>query len=427
MSLLYADAADHYSYLKLRDTSEWKRWAHTDWNGGMHNGRYWQPWSFGQPRVPDFRDQSLFQMNTGLYGAGTYTRTLTATSGELILGFDFQLWNNLGPDYIASSFIRLDNAAGTSLIHLATDEDMGEVGEDKLLEIWKGGDGTSYDGSLVSTGATAIEADTWYYGELRIALPNTVEFKLNGSSEISGNPSLSDSMKKLNLRWQHWGQQGIDIDNIYLVDTNGSYNNGYLGPCRLITLTPVVGTGPNEWVIKNFSGTSRPSTQAAMINEVRDTFGASDYPDNDTTYLEGKTAGQTSFVSIDNPWLYTGYRGVVITYSLKGVGASGQTFKPVLRKGAVEYQLPSMVTYDGVTHTVPFQPRDYWEAYTCVLEKSPFTGSPWTYDDLVTLELGGRMAGAGSGEIRWTQVVAELLVSISAAQAGSRFRGRWNE
>lgn len=427
MALLFADAGDHYDYTKRYGTSEWKRWEHTGWwvPGGMNHGRYWEPWNWGEPRVPNFRDRAPFLMSTG-FGSTAYTRTLAANSGELIVGFDFKFWSNTGPDYAASSFIRFDNASGTSLIHLATDKDIGDPGEDKLLEIWKGGDGSNYDGSVVCYGTTAIQIDTWYYGELRVVSPNLVEFRLNGDLEMSGDPNLSSALRKLNVRWEHYGQQGITIDNLYLIDANGSYNNSYLGPQRIITLMPVADTGPNEWVIQNFA-TERPDTNAAMLYEIRDTWQTVVWPDGDTSYLEGTTADQTSFVSINHPWLYAGYRGVVITYSLKGVSASGQTFIPVLRTGVVEYQLPSMITYDGVTHVVPFQPRDYWEPYTYVLEKSPFTGNEWTYDDLLTLEIGGRMSGSGSGEIRWTQVAVELLLPAGVAQAGARFRGRWNE
>lgn len=418
MAIIYCDGFDHYDYTTFQAANDWQRWYYPAGlsYGPSYPGRYKTSWDgMTEPPPQDYRDLAWAQFNTG--GAvRQYRRRLFPSSAyPLVIGFDVKFWSNpSGSPIWPGGFVRLDDG-GAPVIHLHNDQSA----TDDAIEVWTGGDGTNYDGSFLASGISTIEPETWYYVELLID-SDLVEMRVDGVEEFSIVPSPTlGGISYLSLSWQHFGNRGYAIDNLYVVSGDDTFRN----PSRVITLFPYQDTGPNNWLIvdNSFLG-GRPDTHSDMLNEWIWTpeGGPDPIPDKSGTYLKG-VGGEVSYSVLESPWAYDNPKALNFIWSVQAPSGTG-TFQPIFRKNGDTYQ-PGTVYGHTSSYACPFLPPTNWHPFNVCLDENPFTAAPWTFQDLYGLEVGGICSN--SGDIRWTQVAVEALMDqVPSGGAFSIYRGR---
>ena len=226
-------------------------------------------------------------------------------------------------------------------------------------------------------GETALSVNTWYYVEAKIRITNSVvsgdcQIYLNGSlytslatSQSSRNGSTNNYAGTFYLGNNfNFSFASTYIDDFYLCDSQGSTNNGLLGPCYVSTLYPTGAGASTQW-------TPNSGTNYSRVNNTTN--------DGDTTYNSTSGTGNRDSYTIgglsDNPLHIYGAQSV--STSRIDAGETTRTMNNSIRSGGsysdgtVSGNLTS--TYSWIT--------DRWET-------DPNTSAAWTKSGLSSAEAG---------------------------------------
>ena len=141
---------------------------------------------------------------------------------------------------------------------------------------------TAYRGNtLLGTSLSGMSADTWAYIEIKAFIHNTtgtVQVKINGTEVMN---LTNQDTKNIDDAWYQYQLRGAGFINLYtfddwyILDTNGSVNNDFLGNVRVDAIFPD-GVGANsDWT---------PSAGSNYQNVDENPH------DTDTTYNEDGTS-----------------------------------------------------------------------------------------------------------------------------------------
>lgn len=226
--------------------------------------------------------------------------------------------------------------------------------------------------SLVSNGTLPVPQNTWFRLEVRVKIDNSageVEVRANGTviSTFSGDTQnagtgIMDSISLLS-------HDTVDTtwDDIVVMDTTGSKNNGFLGDLKIETLYP---DGDSAQI--DFTPTGAGSTNADRVDE-----GDAGH-DGDTTYVESSTVGHVDRYSYGD--LTTG--GILDIYAVqtnsvvKKDDAGARTYRNVLKTGTT--------TSNGTT----LSPTTDYQLFSDVVELDPDTAADWTESGVNGIEAG---------------------------------------
>ncbi|MCE5199811.1 hypothetical protein LLG39_12640 [bacterium] len=273
-----------------------------------------------------------------------------------------------------------------------------ELGDRSILEFWDGGScqcslctdpgghivvhKAGYNGTVLATSSNSLSANTWYYVEIKVTIHGAsgiVQVRVNGVDWIAETTNLdtnSSSNNYANLLKFVCPWLTIYYDDLYICDGAGTINNDFLGDVRIAVIYPDA-NGSNS----DFVGSDGNSTDNyALVKEK-----ATDFPDDETTYVQSDTIGATdtylfedvSFVEGD-----TAIDGVQLLMCAKKTAAGDKTLCPIVRmEDGNEYEgsnwNPSDASYSYMR-----------QVYERTPEPSP---SQWTPDIINATEFGHRV------------------------------------
>lgn len=232
-------------------------------------------------------------------------------------------------------------------------------------------------GSSVGIGATSapgvVTANTWFYLEMKFTASNTVgsvELKINSEQVLNAtgldNVYLSDSIRAITLHALSTGT--LLWDDIYVLDLTGSRNNDFLGPVRIATLSPSGAGASAAW-------TPSAGANYAAVDELD--------PDDDTTYVESKTSGNTDRYAHEDLPVNADIVHAVSVHACARLTEAGS--------------LPlKLLAYDGTTEGESaskfpaFDAAYQWE--DAIFEDHPSGAAAWTVSEVNSGEFGFKVA-----------------------------------
>jgi hypothetical protein len=105
---------------------------------------------------------------------------------------------------------------------------------------------------LGTTSGAAIEADVWFFVELKIFTHNsagTVDVRIDESSVLSLSGQDTVEGNYYNSSWRLWALSSgaVKFDHLHFLDGSGTKNNNLLGPKQVRTILPNAVGDSNEW------------------------------------------------------------------------------------------------------------------------------------------------------------------------------------
>ena len=230
--------------------------------------------------------------------------------------------------------------------------------------------------ATLATGSTALSANVWHFIEFKATIhgsSGSYELRIDGATEVSGSGANTQATGTATANQVALGDPsgGVfdamsqDHDDFYVLDSDGSANNDFLGDCRVETLLP-----------------SGAGTNTAWTPSSGDNYAAVDdaTPDDDTTYVASSTADQKD------------------TYAMANLGTSPseifgvQTCLTARKDDADARSVAALVRASGTDYagsTVALSTD-----YACLLEvreTDPSTTVPWTESGINNIECGVKM------------------------------------
>lgn len=312
-------------------------------------------------------------LTTGRYGG----RSVAQVTNAVPVGrWDFA--SAIATATVGVAFLQsATNAAARDLVTFCDSGNTAQFGlgintSNKLI-VWRGTPST-----VVATSTTAtITNSQWYYLEIQATIHNTTgayEVRLNGAQvadltatgvntrNTSNNQTTGILIGAVNSSptgFFYW-------DDVYITDTSGGSNTGFLGECRVQTIVP---TG---------AGASAQFTASAGSNwQNVDEIGASGAADN-TDYNSSSTAGHVDSLAITStsitgsPTIY----GIALCMTARKDDVGTRTMRTRLKS--------SSAVSTGTTQTLLASYYTYRTAHLT----DPNTSAAWTASGVNAMELG---------------------------------------
>ncbi len=225
-------------------------------------------------------------------------------------------------------------------------------------------------GTLLATSTALATAAAHNHFEIKLTIDDSTgaaEVRLNNVTviDISGvdtkNTSLTETSQ---VAWgMDIGNSGVtnhDFDDFFAWDTNGSYNNDFIGDHQVLTLYPDGDTAQTDWT------RNTGSTDESAIDEVD--------PDDDTTYVAATAAAEISEFSLDDlPSTVSAIAAVQLTGRMKKTDSGTATVQQGLLSSDVGSPA-APAEYSGADRNITTA-YAYWPD---ISEEDPATGAPWT-------------------------------------------------
>lgn len=332
-----------------------------------------------------------------------YGHPLSGATNEIITGFAFK--------YTAASveqpiLVLRNGSASIGLLALGFNKTTG------ALAVYKD---VSSLGSLttIATGASGrLQASTWYYIEARLRVHAggvEADIRVNSVPYISTTSSAAASSSFDHVRvgsfdpnFDASGNQILDFDDWYVLNTAGSANNTFLGDCTVEQITLGSVAAGNAFV-----GTGAGSVVEAVSEATIDfdTSYASSATDEDALLL-APAAQDESYVRR--------IHGLDTTMVLRKSTSDAVTAQIVAKIDGVE----GLGTTTSITGSVDYGYTVY-HALRHLVEVSPSTGARLDIQALAAGSYGVRIKSlAGSAELRVTK--AHLAVLQASTRVGAR-------
>lgn len=221
--------------------------------------------------------------------------------------------------------------------------------------------------TLLTTSAAVLVPGAWNYIEIKVNVADagSYEVKVNGvqvlvdaSEDMSSGGSIAYLAVHCNSnnRW----------DDLYLLDSTGTYLNDFIGDCKVECLSPqtdAVAVGSNAGLTPSTS-----TDHGALVDELP--------PNDDTDYNYGVAAGLKDTYNYPSVATTGVVYAVQATARVKKSDSATKTFAQVARVGGSDY--------DGATTTLA---TGYGE-FQQIWEKRPSDNSDWTTSDVNAAEFG---------------------------------------
>lgn len=228
-------------------------------------------------------------------------------------------------------------------------------------------------GTVLGTSTYSLNLSTWYYIEFKVYIHDTAgtaEVRVNGSEwiNITNVDTKGYASSAYANTWLMRGSSGgyTYIDDLYVLDTNGSVNNDFLGDVKIEVIRPTGAGNSTDFT---------PSTGSNWQN-VDDTT-----PDDDSTYNYHAPQGLpgTDLFQMGDLTTISGSVFAIqpIMYARKDDAGSADLYS-VLRTGGTDYV--------GSGISLP----DSYIYHTDIVEENPNTATAWTVTDINNIEGGYR-------------------------------------
>ena len=230
-----------------------------------------------------------------------------------------------------------------------------------------------YNGTVIGTTDTDFLQNTWRFIEIKVyfhASAGTVEVKFDGVTVLSltgQNTDPAGTGYGTLFHIEHTSTTNY-YDDMYLVDTNGSINNDFLGDVRIDAYRPT-----SDGSYETFS-LSTGSDMYALIDE---------YTPNNTDYVQGDSVNEVFTTKITSTEK-TGPDGVVL--DILGVVVTNFTYNP--EGGGIRKVKPICKSSASEELGAEYTLTTAYTAALAVLELNPNGDVAWTSDTINTAEFG---------------------------------------
>jgi len=269
-------------------------------------------------------------------------------------------------------------------------------------------------GVAIGSASAVLSLDTWYRIEFKTDATGagTLELSIDGSILATGANSLQGAWAK--VTWGSISSCTTDLyfDDVAVNDTSGTAQNSYPGAGGIIHLWPTAAGDNTNW--------TRLGSGATNYSSLRQTP-----PDDSTTAVRSKTAGQIDDYNIDNSGL-----SVNDTINMAAVGVRYSGFTASTWSGfKVRVKAAAGGTVTESTEITPISTA--WTSlanadprvYPLTLYTLPGSASAWTNTDIDNAQIGLNLTTAATNDALvtslWLQVDfsagAPVIVNISNA------------
>lgn len=277
--------------------------------------------------------------------ATNISKTIPASMGSFVVGFSFKC--STLPQMNVTILRLLD--AGTLQLEI-------RLNTDGTLSVTR-------NGSVLGTSSVSISSGSHFYFELKATIHDTLgsyELRLDGVSILSATGVDTKNTTNASINQISLGTSGTSLTNVvftfddmYVLDTEGSSNNDFLGDVRIDAIRPTSNGYWLQWSAS--SGTDH----AALVDDVTP---------NTTDYVSTASVGnKDSFVMSNPPSLASQsiYAVRVKVAALKD-DAGSRSIKVGVRSGTTE----------SVSAALPLSTSQVY--YSNIHETDPATGGAWT-------------------------------------------------
>jgi len=219
-----------------------------------------------------------------------------------------------------------------------------------------------------------FKSSEWAYVEGKIEYIETVHdidygkiiFKWNGL-EIINEPYIEIPTLELftiwtSTYWNSYGRSG-EIDDLYVLDGSGSYNNDFLGEIHVRALKPNANGAVNDFT---------------PVGEIENYNCVNNLNIDDTNYTKGDSVGMVEVYNFDSlPASDTQVLGVFTQSDCRKEGYGYRRVKTVIHDGV--NAIPN-----SEEHTLANGHRRYEDKY----EVNPYTGNPFTVAEFNNMQFG---------------------------------------
>ena len=229
------------------------------------------------------------------------------------------------------------------------------------------------NGTVKATGSTVLQAGTWYYLEFKFTVHGSAgvaQVKLNGAAEIASTTSLdltgtaNNYWNGVRLATDASGWIGY-FDDVYVLDCATGSNTDFLGPVRVVALSPAAPGATTAW-------TPNGGTNYGCVSEP--------YQDGDVSFNQSSTANQVdTFVMQDLPASSGSVYAVQSIITARQDAGAARTIAPVLRPAAA----------DRVGATVALSTS--YQLLTEIKDLNPEDSAAWETADVASLEVGYKL------------------------------------
>lgn len=326
MALLFIDGFDHYATADIT-----KKWTAIGAGSPVINA------SAGR------RSGGALLCPNATTNTANMQKTLPSSYATLIVGFALKV-----SAFSARSVVRLMD---TATVHVNVFLNL-----DGTLSVRRGT-------TVLTTTASALSTDTWYYLELKATINDTTgsyDLRLNGSSWTSGSNVDTRNAGNASVNVVSLGTDGVatnaltqSFDDLYVADTSGSApHNDFLGDVRIDTLYPTA-----DGTYTQFT----PSTGTdhyALVDETAP---------NTSDYVESSTAGHKDSYAMGDLSAITG--------TIFGVQVSAAALKDDAGARSLKVGVRSSTT-DSVDAGTALSTSQLY--YSRILQTDPATTAAWT-------------------------------------------------
>lgn len=237
----------------------------------------------------------------------------------------------------------------------------------------------SSSGVAIYAGTIPLALDTWYYIEGKIKITNNTSagdaiFKINNVTDIS-IPAGYDICGQSNtsLRYLNFNSMflytGMYIDDLYVCDDTGSYNNTFLGDCIVEAKNPNGNGSSTQW-----DGSDGDQTDNYLLVDDGATLDNADY-------VEAQNISETDLYAYENLLFEpdTIY-GIRIKTNIFKAGVGERKYKLMCRSNSTNYEIEEYNMGQGTDDSITDD--------DIIIETDPATSALWTKNNFDLAEFG---------------------------------------
>jgi hypothetical protein len=280
----------------------------------------------------------------------TLSRTIPTTSFTIGVGFGLYLTDY--PTGDNNCFFQLKTSGGTAILTVC-------FTSTGAIAVRSGGNTGSV---LGSSAASAYNPTAFDHIEIKSVINSStgsVSIRVNGNQVLSlTGLNLGSSAAGIAF-WSSTSDYGTGtggIDDLVIWDGEGSVNNDFLGPARVLTYYPEGDTAEADWA---------PNSGSTGYTQIDDTV-----PDGDTTYVEADELGDVSEFTFGDMEELENVIGVRLATNAKLAAAGSGSMKSSLVSGGEVSSGPNSSLTTNYVY------------YSSIHELDPDTSASWTRSSL---------------------------------------------
>lgn len=236
-----------------------------------------------------------------------------------------------------------------------------------------------FNNNLLATGTQTIQNNTWYFVEVKATVANSTSFgdvivRLNEVTDIEMGAGMDtaaygDSLTTIQFYNNTTGAYNY-IDNFYVCDDQGSFNNTFLGECVVECIRPNADGNSSQ-----FDGSDgNQINNYLLVDDV--------YPEDTAEYVEGQNLNEKDLYGMSNLSIgAASIKGVRLVTAMYRATYGKRFMKHVVRTNGTDYEGNELIIGEG-----DFMYGEH------IWQVNPDTGVLWTEGQIGSLECGFKIS-----------------------------------